>query len=273
MTAHLKAIDGVTNSDLAKSFSPLLNVMSLEDNLGNRGGRSDSFLYFSYDRRFILKTLSKSESSLLKSTLLPLFHRHKSTRSSLLSSIYGIFSIRCNNTACFDIIILRNIVQNESQVTTKFDIKGSLTDRRVLADRQQPEPLQVCKDVDFINIQKELYLEKLTRDQLFATVKSDVGLLKELNIMDYSLLVAIAGREAEVAASPHVFQGVGKDRACTYYIGLIDFLQVFNRKKRLESFSKQLRGSRAAHISSINSEDYAERFVAFVGKILRVEAD
>lgn len=269
--AHLKAIDGVTNADIARSFSPLLNVMSLEENLGNRGGRSDSFLYFSYDRKFILKTLSSSEASVLKTLLLPAMHQHKYERLSLLSSIYGIFSIKCNNFACFEIIILRNIVQKESHVTSKFDIKGSLTDRKVLERSEQPEPLQVCKDIDFRNIQKELYLAPEAKQRVYAAIEADVQLLRQHNIMDYSLLVAIATQDEEEEASIYMYEGVGKERNCVYYIGLIDFLQVYNRRKRLESFSKQLRGSKAAHISAINSDDYAARFLAFLVDILQLK--
>ena len=268
--SHLKRLDGISNLDLARSFSPLLNVMSLQENLGNRGGRSDSFLYYSYDRRFLLKTLSKSEANVLKMDLLPDFHRHKAEKTSLLSSIYGIFSIKCNNSACFEVIILRNIVQREGQIVSKYDIKGSVADRKVLGQREQPEPLQVCKDVDFRNVQKELYLGEEEKRRLYEAIQGDVGMLRDRNIMDYSLLVAIGVRDEEEPSSIHTYLGTGKDRGYVYYIGLIDFLQVFNRTKRFESFSKQLRGVKATDLSAINSDDYAARFLAFLEDILRL---
>lgn len=56
-------------------------------------GASGSFFFFSHDNKLIIKTIGEGEdSTLLK--LLPKYYKHiKKYKNTLLSKIYGLFSV------------------------------------------------------------------------------------------------------------------------------------------------------------------------------------
>ena len=90
-----------------------------------------------------------------------------------------------------------------SEITHKFDLKGSMIKRKVLSDKQREKASYYCsvksvilKDQDFkflkcmtnnglVNISLE------DRYQIMKSIKADVEFLAKNNIMDYSLLFAI----------------------------------------------------------------------------------
>jgi Phosphatidylinositol-4-phosphate 5-kinase len=83
--------------------------------------------------------------------------------------------------------------------------------------------------------------------------------------MDYSLLVAV---KLEKEASKYFFESETQLEA-GFSIGIIDFLQQYDRKKKFESISKKILTMRPrSEISSINPKDYKIRFFNFVNGII-----
>ena len=58
--------------------------------------------------------------------------------------------------------------------------------------------------------------------------------------------------------------GTRKGKRVTYYMGVIDFLQPWGVKKRLERDLKGLAGYDKSAISCVAPSDYAARFVKFI---------
>ncbi len=58
--------------------------------------------------------------------------------------------------------------------------------------------------------------------------------------------------------------GTRRGRRVTYYMGVIDFLQPWTVKKRLERDLKGLAGMDKSAISCVAPADYAARFLDFV---------
>jgi 1-phosphatidylinositol-4-phosphate 5-kinase len=56
-------------------------------------GKSGSFFFFSYDRRFIIKTMNNAELNLFKKALPDYFFHCRKYRNSLIARIYGIFTV------------------------------------------------------------------------------------------------------------------------------------------------------------------------------------
>jgi hypothetical protein len=64
---------------------------------GEGAGRSGSFFFFSHDRRFIIKTMTKEELDLFLQ-ILPQYCAHfKTNRRSVLAKIFGVFTIKTQN--------------------------------------------------------------------------------------------------------------------------------------------------------------------------------
>jgi len=136
---------------------------------------------------------------------------------------------------------------------------------------------------------------------LMAQLERDVDLLHRCNVLDYSLLVGVADMEASIRSIPRVsskhvptclqtffhwvdfpmpyfgagttkvdggalssLPGTRKGKQVMYYLGVIDFLQPWTAKKRLERDLKGLAGYDKSAISCVAPSDYADRFLKFV---------
>lgn len=193
--------DDVSPSEIASSFHLIDNrKMIFKANQGE--GKSGSFFFHSKDRKFIIKTLKDKEKVILLNMLDDLFEHFRKNKGSLLTRIYGIFTIKTQYFDPVDLIIMRNTAyvenQNEKMV---FDIKGSTKGRMTkLPDKRFSKvnfnQNSVLKDLNFLKINKDwdntlLKLSRDDRDKLLDSVKKDSEFLRKKGLMDYSLLVVI----------------------------------------------------------------------------------
>jgi hypothetical protein len=56
-------------------------------------GKSGSFFFFSYDKKFLLKTMNDSEMDVFQKALPEYFNHLRKNPDSLLARIYGIFTV------------------------------------------------------------------------------------------------------------------------------------------------------------------------------------
>ena len=138
-----------------------------------------------------------------------------------------------------------------------------------------------------------------SKTALMAQLERDVDLLCRCNVLDYSLLVGVADMDGVVRKtassgrvqacihnffrwmdSPMPYFGAGttkvdggalsslrgtrRGRHVMYYLGVIDFLQPWTVKKRLERDFKGLAGYDKSGISCVAPSDYAARFLKFI---------
>jgi 1-phosphatidylinositol-4-phosphate 5-kinase len=74
---------------------------------GEGTGRSGSFFFFSYDRRFIIKTLQGKEKDVLVSMLEGFVnHLHQTNGKTLLAKVYGLYTIKTNVFDPLDIMLM-----------------------------------------------------------------------------------------------------------------------------------------------------------------------
>lgn len=114
--------------------------------------------------------------------------------NSLLAKILGIFTIKASQFSEVHIILMENTVRlkNPKQLKYVFDLKGSTIDRTVSGKIKETTTL---KDINFMLVKKQIKtltaLKEKTVSRLIKTMRSDVEFLRSLNIMDYSMLIAI----------------------------------------------------------------------------------
>ena len=73
----------------------------------NSAGKSGSFFFFSFDNRFIIKTINQQEKKVCLSITDDMIHHLECTNNqSLLARIYGVFSIKTNVFGPTDIILM-----------------------------------------------------------------------------------------------------------------------------------------------------------------------
>ena len=129
--------------------------------------------------------------------LLPDFHKHlSSNRDSLLSRIYGVYTVKMKSYGAVHMIIMGNILRwdADKDVTRVYDMKGSVYSRVV---KGRNKPSTCLKDQNFLDNQREINEINLSdRDlaKINRVIKKDSDFLCSLNIMDYSILLGIESR-------------------------------------------------------------------------------
>lgn len=149
---------------------------------------------------------------------------------------------------------------------------------------------QVGKD---LNWNRHMALPKATARELARQLLIDSDFLCKINCIDYSLLVGIHHRsfnvshsspaaqygqvDADVEGCPSMIEGGMTVDAVhgpgIYFIGLVDILQQWNFRKKMEHFIRVFFFLQDRHgISVVNSRQYAERFQQRVVKELIYDA-
>ena len=128
------------------------------------------------------------------------------------------------------------------------------------------------KDLDFNKLEQTLKIEHELRERFREVVEADSNFLKNLNIVDYSLLV-VKVKWARPPLNPE-FWGVlqrmpavghGAQEGVYYHIGIIDILQRWDIQKNVEKWWKKLLGKK--DISAEGPKKYQTRFVHYIRQI------
>eukprot|EP00756_Hemistasia_phaeocysticola_P055036 Hpha_TRINITY_DN30954_c0_g1::TRINITY_DN30954_c0_g1_i1::g.112237::m.112237/K00889/PIP5K; 1-phosphatidylinositol-4-phosphate 5-kinase len=175
------------------------------------GGRSGSFFYFTADREYIVKTVTREERRVLLGMLDDYLTHLVQNPDSLIVRFYGLHGLRMYRGARqFDFVVMENILLTRRRIDRVYDIKGSWVDRgggvmpsdqldvpssptqRVFAYFTQHEQDKhgksgkVLKDLD---LKEKIVLGPETRGQVLEQVRRDCEFFAKHGIMDYSLLV------------------------------------------------------------------------------------
>jgi len=262
-------------------------------------GRSASFFCFSPDKKFIIKTVPESEAlELIR--ILPYYYRHlDENRNSLLIRFFGLHAIRMLHSEIIYIVVMSNVFDNNLKIDETYDLKGSWINR---GGKSGWNKGQLGKDND---LKRVLNVGKNTKKKILSVIKKDIEVLRDLNIMDYSLLLGIQhnvdvkdddslliqledfpedntidkfsvnedskeeiGSEEEDTTDYSVIKSV--DGRHTYCFGLIDILQHYNADKKTERCCKvYFLCKKEEGLSCVEPEYYCERFFMKMGFIMR----
>uniref|UniRef100_A0A8D3DW04 Phosphatidylinositol 5-phosphate 4-kinase type-2 alpha n=1 Tax=Scophthalmus maximus TaxID=52904 RepID=A0A8D3DW04_SCOMX len=172
-------------------------------------GRSGARFHTSYDKRYVIKTIS-SEDVAEMHNILKKYHQFivECHGNTLLPQFLGMYRLTVDGDETY-MIVTRNVFSHRLSVYKKYDLKGS-TVAREASDKEKAKELPTYKDNDFINDgqkiyidgeNKKMFLEKLRKDVevRYTSVSIDLSLcalclltfLAQLKLMDYSLLVGI----------------------------------------------------------------------------------
>jgi 1-phosphatidylinositol-5-phosphate 4-kinase len=153
-------------------------------------GRSHASFYLSYDKKFVVKTLSAEEVAEVHSVLKP-YHEYVVEKHgmTLLPQYLGMYRLTVEGVETY-IIVMRNIFGRRYPVHVKYDLKGSTVQRQA-SEKEKAKNLPTFKDNDFMSGKHRLFLPEDAKDKLLEMLNSDVEFLAKLHLMDYSLLVGI----------------------------------------------------------------------------------
>jgi 1-phosphatidylinositol-4-phosphate 5-kinase len=134
----------------------------------------------------------------LKEKILPDLYRHfKENPKSLISKVYGVYSVKMKNYNAVNLILMENTLKFSDKKNIKriYDLKGSRTKRYVKTKSALSS--STLKDMNFLENKsyvQEINLSRSQRISLRKIIQADTQMLSELGIMDYSLLLGIENR-------------------------------------------------------------------------------
>jgi len=267
-------------------------------------GKSGSFFYKSMDTRFILKSVTESESDFLLTILddyIAFMLRYPNT---LLTRYLGLYSVRITEESdesnpsksnskatlkSMHFVVMENVLPNEQLIPMqlRFDLKGSRKDRFAKPHEKANPAKAIFKDIDFLNW-GQLQLGPAKKEMMLAQLSADCEFLKSRRIMDYSLFlgvntsgttsanqkiaVGVGGRDRSVFRSDNLGIAAADNRNLpiangpVYFLGIIDMLQPYNIKKTIEHHLKSIFDD-PYEISCVDPDTYSSRFQSFVNQI------
>lgn len=180
-------------------------------------GASGSFMFSSYDRSYIVKSLSHRESNFLHQILHSYIEYMTTNPGSFLTRFLGSYSINLYESRKVYFAVMENIfdVQHGISIHQRYDIKGSWIDRNAGKEKRgaettcrhcnmiyrcgvgrnicpnragRHEPNVVLKDMDLTT---KLRFGKEEGLRIVKQLKQDSDYLCEQGIMDYSLLLGV----------------------------------------------------------------------------------
>nr|XP_031305392.1 phosphatidylinositol 4-phosphate 5-kinase-like protein 1 [Camelus dromedarius] len=253
--------------------------------------KSKASFFLSHDQRFFLKTQQRQEVQALL-THLPRYVQHLQRHPhSLLARLLGVYSLRVARGKKKYFIIMQSVFYPASRISERYDIKGCEVSRWVEPAPEGSPLVLVLKDLNFqgktINLgpQRSWFLRQMELDTAF---------LRELNVLDYSLLMAFqrlhdderglgrslifrTARSLRGVQSPeepgaqnrrllpdapnalHILDGPEQ----RYFLGVVDLATVYGLRKRLEHLWKTLRYP-GRTFSTVSPARYARRLCQWV---------
>lgn len=260
---------------------------------GPGGGRSSALFFFSQDKNFLVKTITKSERTVFITILKDYYFHMLANKDSLLCRVYGLYTVKAlnkgaKNFGTHTIVVMANGLCTDLKIKRTFDLKGSSHNRYVTPSKGTD---QVLKDSNLGNRKLRLGLE--IKCKLMGQLRRDVWFLQRNGIMDYSLLLGFSEfvpvqvnnsslynsdrpcwqqfhggilsntpmREVDaVEGSP--------PKHCVYFLTVIDLLQQFTTKKKAERILKTVKAMKGLDLSAIPPDEYASRFQNFVQRMI-----
>lgn len=246
-------------------------------------GASRSFLYFTQDRRFVVKTVERTELEALVQ-MLPALTEHVSEHGETLIHYYGAHAVRLPlYTSRIFFVVMKNIfnvpgvmqirrlptedgleqaLMPTSSLTT-FDLKGALFRRRAAPDAK-------CRlDLDWLDIKSSALSRApiAARERIAQCLQHDAQLLERFQMLDYSLLLGV--REccgpppADIAGSNLIVSG-----DTVYCFGIVDALDGYSCGWWWQGVclgtALRFACKDQSSITAVPPTAYAQRFVNFI---------
>ena len=240
--------------------------------------KSGSFFFYSDDGKYVIKTVSTADAKHLERTL-PSYCSHVSSSSrdspSLIAPFVGLYTVRMwwlKRSVLF--VVMGSVFDTDGEVEKVFDLKGSVV------GRMKGEGEEVGKDGDFRRMVEEwgggIWMRRAGgREEMGTSLARDLAWLKSENVMDYSMLVGVGKRgEGEEEGGWEIEAGGGGEGGGeeeqeagrgeeVMFVGIIDVLQTFTARKKLEALGKGAANGGREGVSCTNPEHYARRFLKF----------
>ena len=217
----------------------------------SKGGKTKSVFLKTLDDRFVLKSLSPIETSAFIRFAPAYFGIMAEALfrdlPSVIAKMFGFYQVIIKNSETgteikLDLLLMENLFYDRLE-TRKFDLKGSMRNRKIQSTGEQNEVLLDENMVEYI-YESPLFAREHSKKLLRASVWNDTLFFARLNVMDYSLMVAVDESRKELV------------------VGIIDCIRTYTWDKKLESWIKDrgFAGGGRNKPTVTGPRDYKSRF-------------
>lgn len=153
-------------------------------------GKSNAKFYKTYDKRYIIKTITSEDVEGLHNILSD-YHKHivVTKGETLLPHLLSMFRLTVEDKENY-LLVMRNVFTRKFKIHVKYDIKGSSVDRAA-SSKEKEKDTPTYKDNDLINDGRTLVIGNEAKVAFMQKLTRDVEFLCSLKMMDYSLLIGI----------------------------------------------------------------------------------
>ena len=171
----------------------------------SKGGKTKSLFLKTLDDRFVLKSLSKVEIDHFTKFAPDYFSFMAETMfhgmPSMIAKMFGLFHVVIKNPVTgvefnWFLLVMENLFYDR-QLTRRFDLKGSMRNRKIESTGEKDEVLLDENLVETI-FESPLFVREHSKKLLKASVYNDTLFLSKQNVMDYSLMAGIDDQRREM---------------------------------------------------------------------------
>ncbi|OCK89881.1 uncharacterized protein K441DRAFT_582219 [Cenococcum geophilum 1.58] len=220
----------------------------------SKGGKSKSLFLKTLDDRFVLKSLSPIEVNAFFRFAPNYFaFTHQNLFKglpSVIAKMFGLFQVQIKTPTGRDFDWFMLVMENlfyDREPNRRFDLKGSMRNRKIQSTGERDEVLLDENLVDIIYSETPIFVREHTKKLLKASVWNDTLFLSQQNVMDYSLMAGFDDTRREII------------------VGIIDCIRTYTWDKKLETWIKD-RGKNKPTITS--PKDYRNRFRIAMAKYI-----
>jgi 1-phosphatidylinositol-4-phosphate 5-kinase len=155
--------------------------------------KSGQFFFYSHDQRYMVKTMTKTESKLLRKILPQYYGYIRKHPWSLLTKYFGMHRVKPHRRKKIYFLIMGSVFFSKPglEIHEQYDLKGSTVGRRSQKNETMKKDLDLIESGTFVQIGRER--AKMFRMQ----IQMDTDFLRKNQIMDYSLLLGIHHRDRD----------------------------------------------------------------------------
>ncbi|ETN15794.1 hypothetical protein F442_01839 [Phytophthora nicotianae P10297] len=178
---------GIDLADYMLTLSGDFNFIEFMSN-----SKSGQFFFYSHDGRFMIKTQTKDESKFLR-RILPHYYKFvMENPNTLITRFYGMHRVKMHHLRRkMHFVIMASVFDTPLDIHARFDLKGSRVGRHASPKEHERGSAGVLKDNDLLDKGFHLQMGMARRAIFLVQLRKDVEFLKQMKIMDYSLLIGV----------------------------------------------------------------------------------
>uniref|UniRef100_A0A7S2NXK0 PIPK domain-containing protein n=1 Tax=Leptocylindrus danicus TaxID=163516 RepID=A0A7S2NXK0_9STRA len=181
--AYLRRMFGVNEFEFLQSICGNANFIQFMSN-----AKSGQFMFYSCDGKYMIKTITTTESKFLR-RILPHYFRHCfQNPNTLVSRFYGMYRVKMYHLERrVKFIIMNSVFDTDKYLHNFYDLKGSSLGREAAPTDAVKKDNDLRRELP----QGAFVMPKTVRSRLRKQLVVDCNFLASMKIMDYSLLVGI----------------------------------------------------------------------------------